>query len=243
MEIILLIIVAGIIIMNGLDGYKKGMVKLILCLVALIGSMVVAALVSPAVGNALKDKTELYNKLNSAVDKKFEQAGVAANIIDSIGDAVGMESIEEIKSKFADSIELPDGIVSSIEENLVEQYGNNNDQPLSVEEVLNNVSDSVANTIWNAIIFVILFVIIYVIVSIIISVSGLINSIPLIGSINQIVGLVLGVVKGLCVVWIACLVLTMFGSTEFGLKVFDAINANALLSFIYSNNILLNILT
>jgi hypothetical protein len=56
-------------------------------------------------------------------------------------------------------------------------------------------------------------------------------------------GIACGAVHGLMILWILCIVVTIFSWTQAGQWVIAQINEDALLSFLYDNNYLLTTLT
>ena len=100
-----------------------------------------------------------------------------------------------------------------------------------------------SDLILKAITFFILIIIIYIIVRIVIFMLDFISKLPVINSINKTGGLVVGLVQGLLIVWIGCLILTAFSDKAWAQEAFAQINANPLLTFIYNNNLITFIIT
>ena len=86
-------------------------------------------------------------------------------------------------------------------------------------------------------------IVIYIILSIIINVLDFVAKLPLISNINKSGGLVIGLVKGLIYVWIACLALTAFSDKAWAQEAFRQINNNKLLTIIYEYNPIIFLVT
>ena len=77
---------------------------------------------------------------------------------------------------------------------------------------------------------------------IIISIADIVSRLPLIKQINKTGGLLAGFLKGLIVVWVFFIAMTMFCETEFAKTVFAYINDNSFLAFLYNNNLILKLI-
>ena len=66
---------------------------------------------------------------------------------------------------------------------------------------------------------------------------------PLLKQANKLVGMALGLVQGILLVWLFFALVTVISGTEFGQTMFRYINESKLLSFLYTNNIPMNFIT
>ena len=69
-----------------------------------------------------------------------------------------------------------------------------------------------------------------------------IANLPVIHGINQMLGLLLGAVQALAIVWIAFLVITIFSGTAIGKLLMEMIEKSILLGKLYDMNVFLNFL-
>ena len=65
-----------------------------------------------------------------------------------------------------------------------------------------------------------------------------VNRIPLIGAVNRMFGLCLGIFKGLCIVWILFLILSVIAISTPGQLALLYIDNSAFLSLLYENNLI-----
>ena len=213
MDYLILIGVIAVLAVSGLYGYKKGFMHIVLSMVAMLVTFILAAALTVPVSAMIKSATPLYDVIEESVNELVVENSVDVN------------SIEKLN--------LPEQIEEKIIEGAGEAVGTFN------EYLVNTVSDMFL----KAITFFVLIIVIYIIVRIVIVIFDFIGKLPVIKSINKTGGLVVGIVQGLLIVWIGCLVVTAFGDKAWAQEVFRQINDNEMLTFIYSNNPIIYIVT
>ena len=213
MDYIILIGVIGFLALSAFIGYKRGMVKIVLSMAAMIVAYVLAAALTVPVSMALKSATPVYDTIEKSVSTMVKESKVDST------------SIEKLN--------LP----AQIEEKIMEGA---NDVASGFNEYL---VKTISNLILNAFTFFIVMIVIYIILSIIINVLDFVAKLPLISNINKSGGLVIGLAKGLIYVWIACLVLTAFSDKAWAQEAFRQINNNKLLTIIYEYNPIIFLVT
>lgn len=213
MDYIILIGVIGFLALSAFIGYKKGMVKIVLSMVAMVIAYVLAAALTIPASMALKSATPIYDTIEESVGKMVKESKVDST------------SIEKLN--------LP----AQIEEKIMEGA---NDVATGFNDYL---VKTISNLILKALTFFILMIIIYIILSIIIKVLDFVAKLPLINSINKSGGLVIGLAKGLIYVWIACLVITACSDKAWAQEAFRQINSNKLLTMIYEYNPIIFLVT
>ena len=213
MDYIILIGVIGFLALSAFIGYKKGMVKIVLSMVAMVIAYALAAALTIPASMALKSATPVYDTIEESVGKMVKESKVDST------------SIEKLN--------LP----AQIEEKIMEGA---NDVATGFNEYL---VKTISNLILKALTFFILMIVIYIILSIVIKVLDFVAKLPLINSINKSGGLVIGLAKGLIYVWIACLVITAFSDKAWAQEAFRQINDNKLLTMIYEYNPIIFLVT
>ncbi|WP_408643063.1 CvpA family protein [Lacrimispora aerotolerans] len=111
-------------------------------------------------------------------------------------------------------------------------------QLLGVQAFTDYVGNYLANKILNSVGFVILFAVVYVAMKMIASWLNIIARLPIISGINKIAGALLGGIQGLVFLWLACILITAFSGTEWGLMLSRQIEASKWLSYLYNHNFL-----
>ena len=213
MDYIILIGVIGFLALSAFIGYKRGRVKIVLSMAAMIVAYVLAAALTVPVSMALKSATPVYDTIEKSVSTMVKESKVDST------------SIEKLN--------LP----AQIEEKIMEGA---NDVASGFNEYL---VETISNLILKALTFFIVMIVIYIILNIIIKVLDFVAKLPLFNSINKSGGLVIGLAKGLIYVWIACLVLTAFSDKAWAQEAFRQINNNKLLTIIYEYNPIIFLVT
>lgn len=213
MDYIILIGVIAVLVLSGLNGYKKGLVKIVLSMVAMIVTVILAGLLTVPVSGIIKEATPVYEAIETSIDDIVKSNNIDVSTIDKLN--------------------LPEQLQEKIMEGADE----------AIENFNNYIVTTVSDMILKALTFLILIVVIYIIVSIIIKVFDFISKLPIINSINKTGGLIVGLAQGLIVIWIACLIVTAFGDKSWAQETFRQINNNDFLTFIYNNNPIIYIVT
>lgn len=213
-----LIFVLVVIAVFTIAGIVKGMVKIVLSLLSIVVTLVLVFMMTPILTSLVKNNTTLYNTLYESVESKIH-----------------IESVINI-DKQAEAIEqlnIPDVIKDKIlENNTLESYAQ-----MGVNSFNAYIVTSLTDIIFSGLIFAVSFLISFIVVKIVFKLLELISKLPGINQVNKLAGGVIGFAEGVLVVWIIMAVITVFGNTEFGIMIFEQINSNELLTFIYNSNL------
>lgn len=218
----ILYVVIGIIVMLGLIGYRKGLVKMVFSLTSTIIAILLAAFLSPVVAQIIKsnDKTVdfLDEKVSILVDFSAEDS---------------KETKASKQEDLIESLPLPESIKQSLaEDNTEEEY-----EAMQVEDFEGYVCRRITNVIINAISFIIVLIIAIVALWFVCSTLNILAKLPLLRQLNTTAGLGVGLAEGVLLVWILFAVLTMFVGTKFGREAMELIGENRFLDFLYKNNL------
>ncbi len=209
MDYLILIIVLAIIGLSAFYGYKKGMVRILLSMVALLVTFVIAAILTVPVSGILKAVTPIDEGIADSVSKLVEENEVVN--AEAIGNLNLPEQIEKVLVKGAEA--AADGFN---------------------EYIVTTVTDLLV----KAITFFALIIIVYIVVRIIINILDFIAKLPIINTFNKGGGLLIGLAQGLLIVWIGFLIVTAFANEPWAQETLAQINANELLTFLYNNNLI-----
>lgn len=143
------------------------------------------------------------------------------------------------QAKLIEELQLP-----AVIQNMLESNNNKTGyEKLAVQSFEEYIPSYMATLILNIISFVATFLLVVSFLWITVMTLDVIANLPIIHGINQVLGLVLGLVQGLVFVWIAFLIITVFSSIDLGRDLMLMIHNSKILSFIYDNNIFLKLLT
>lgn len=168
---------------------------------------------------------------NSSDEGNQEQNGSGVNSGNGISMLDQAKLIEELK--------LP-----AVIQNMLESNNNKTGyEKLAVKSFEEYIPSYMATLILNIISFVATFLLVVSFLWITVMTLDVIANLPIIHGINQVLGLVLGLVQGVVFVWIAFLIITVFSSVDLGRDLMLMIHNSKILSIIYDNNIFLKLLT
>lgn len=227
--LILAIIIIGI---GAFLGWRAGFVKAVFSLVSTIAVIVLTILLSPIVTGFLESNETIAGTIHGKLDE----------IINLEIDATEVEDTSDPLS-FIDSLSLPESMKEGIknalqatmEEKSAEAESFVGDQLKTLESYICEV---LTGMIINAMGFMITFVIAAVGMAVLCFLLDIISKLPVLHQINTIAGVAFGALEGLVVLWILFVILTMFGSTEFGQTMLAMISESEILSFLYDHNFL-----
>lgn len=223
---IVLIVAVIILIASALAGFGRGLVKSVFSTFALIVAIVLAVQIMPY-GTKLLRTTPLYTSINDSIQASLEdQFQVAAQ-----GAGEQMEAIDQMDN-------LPDFLKDILKSNNnAEVY-----EALGIDQFSEYISNYITCLILNAISLIVCFLVIYIILRIIGCMLDMLSRIPVINGLNKIGGFIFGLFNGAIYLWLACIIVTIFSTTQWGQYIFQQINDSVILSFIYNNNYLLELM-
>ncbi len=215
---ILAFIVIIILLLYTFWGYKAGLIKTIFSICSMLVALILTLVISPHISKTLQEKESVMTFFSTKVEK-----------------ALNLDKLENTAGSKLEQIEkLP--IPKSIKDTLIDNDNSKAYDALNVTNFTSYVSHSVASVIINALSFVIVFLILYIGLRILCAVLDIISKLPVLHQINKLTGLIAGFIRGLIVIWLLCIVLTVSSTTSWGKSCFEMINESVFLSIIYNNN-------
>lgn len=213
-----LVAVVAVIAAFVIIGARRGFIKMLFSLVSLLLVGLLTFLIAPHVNNLLKDRTTWDESIRVKTEEFFLDNGIIKS------------SEEQIDIS---TLNLP----ANVQNQISEDAGAYIDK--GYQAYNNFIVDTTAGLIFSGIVYIAVFLIVSLVVGIISQIMNLIAKLPVLKQINRIAGMCMGFVIGLIFVWILFLVLTVLGNTQFGVAVFDMIQSNPILRFLYENNLVL----
>lgn len=218
LDVLALVLVVG----TAVQAYRKGFVRAALNFLPMVAALAATRFLTPTVSELLR-KTPFFDALTNTV-------GNGLHLENAIGDAAMQTQTEIIKS-----MHLPD----FLKESLVE---NNNPviyHLLDVESLQSYIAGFLANICINIISVLLVFVVVWLAVKFVLKALNLISKLPVLNFFNRACGFLVGLLKGLCVTWLICFVLTFFQCNSAFDFFFDALNLTRVALPLYENNILM----
>ena len=218
LDILALVLVVGMAV----RAYRKGFVRAALNFLPMVAALAAIRFLTPTVSELLR-KTPFFDALTNTV-------GNGLHLENAIGDAAMQTQTDIIQS-----MHLPD----FLKESLVE---NNNPviyHLLDVESLQSYIAGFLANICINIISVLLVFIVVWLAVKFVLKALNLISKLPVLNFFNRACGFLVGLLKGLCVTWLICFVLTFFQCNSAFDFFFDALNLTHVALPLYENNILM----
>ena len=186
----------------------------------LILAIFLVSIATPHISNVLKTRTPVYNM----IEEKCE------DLIKSGTDQISSK-IEE--SEWIENLKVPGFLQEMIKEN-------NNTvsyEKMNVYSFGEYISHFLATMILNVVSYIITFIAALILIKVIAGALGLLTHLPVIHSMNRILGAVMGLIQSLLLIWLFLLAVTLFGNTEWGDYIMKMINDSSVLTALYDANI------
>lgn len=221
----LLIAVVLILVGYAIKGGKVGFIKTVFSIFSVVIALVLSITISPSVGKILQNNEKINTSITTRIEKIIK--------------------LEETDTKVTDEVEVINGLnlPKSLKNSLIENNNTEMYKALSIHNFKEYISSYLAAVIINALSFIIVFIVINIILLVLSSVLGIISKLPILNGLNKTAGILVGLLQGLIVIWVLCIVLTASLGTKSGQYIYELVNQSKLLSSIYNNNILLNVVT
>lgn len=192
----------------------------------------------------------------SEIKSLMEQNGYDSSIVDSLSD----EQLEQYKRQYIEEylsgsgeqgqepgrieqMELIENLpVPEVLKELMLNYNNDDGYySLGVSTFQDYIVHFIATVILNVISFIAAVILVQLLLRAAIGALDILSHIPLIGGLNRILGLLLGLLQALFFIWLFFLILSMASATEMGLQLLSMVQRSSLLSYLYDSNLFLQI--
>ena len=212
MGIILDVIIVAIIALNVYLCYKKGLVNLAVGLIAVVAAIVISVIFYKPVTNLVMEKTEFDETIEKTITETFAPEGAEGGQVKYVG------------------------ILSYLET----EIGNAVNE--TKNEVVYEAAGAMAEKILNLVVFIIIFIAVRVILFALTFVADAITSLPILKQLDDVGGIIYGLVKALLIIYAVLAVLSVIVGFTANTTIADIISSSYVTRFFYDNNIILNIL-
>ncbi len=236
----LLLVVVIIILALTYNGYKKGLVSMMLSIGTLILSIMITGFLGPIFSDSLCGSQIIMDYVSEQVNENLgiEQtmnAAIDAATGKNIKDNIAISS--KMQENIVEQLGLPNLISSSVLDGTADIV--NTAGKVTIKKFSNYLCTEIARLIIRGITYIVLFVIIRIMLKLAVKVFGIVDKIPVVEDVSQLAGGIAGAITGLMIVWVGFLFLLAFSGTSFGVSCYQCINDSPILSFLYNNNLLL----
>ncbi len=224
----LLAAVLLVLIIGAVRGYMKGFLRIAVWFAGLIAALFIVTKISPYVSDFLIENTSLYDKLKAKIITAYENE---KDIPDSaqIGDTQENNAI--------DSFGFPELISDSLKTN------NKSDiyDKLAVSIFKEYIAGYLSALSIKAGTFVGLFILLAIAELVLVLAIKILEKIPVLRTFNRLLGMAGGITLSLVFIWVFFIAVMMFFGHSFGNWVFAQVKASRLLSYLFNNNILFDL--
>lgn len=220
------IAVAAFILMSCAIGYYKGFVKEAVSLMFMVLAIIVVWTINPYVSEFLKESTPVYTMIKEQCQETIsEQLSSEGNIG------------KEMQAGLIESLPLPDSLKKEMEANNTSEVY----QFLAVDTFSEYIADYLAVMITNGVGFMISFLLATMGIRMIAHALDLMARLPVLRGINRLAGIVIGCLRGVIIVWIIFLAMTIFCNTPLGEECLGLIQQDPFLTALYDNNVFMRV--
>ncbi len=146
----------------------------------------------------------------------------------------GMDRVEQ--TKFIESLPLPQAIKDQME-----TFNNENGYlKLGANDFGSYIINYIASLIMNILAYAVTLLVTWLIIRLVLGTLSVFHSLPIIGTADHLLGMLLGLIQGILIIWGLFLILSLFSTTEIGAGLMREITASPFLSFLYNMNPFLN---
>ena len=232
---VLFIVIIAIIIITGVIGYYKGLIKTILSMATIVLSIMLTSVVAPKVSEILCENETVYESVYDALSENLDLSEVTEALATQAGEKLDEAAQAEILEKVGMPPVIKEIIIDS---GNLERFANEN-----ADKFEGYLYSLLTDLIINASSYVIVFIITSIVLAVVASVLNIISKLPMLKSLNRMAGAMLGVVEGFIIVWLFFILVSVLPGNEFMEKCNDDIQDNVVLTYLYDNNIIMNVVS
>ncbi|TCK86721.1 colicin V production protein [Natranaerovirga hydrolytica] len=221
------IIIIGIIVFCTLRAYRRGFILSLFSLVSLLLTILLTVQLYPVGSRLISQHTNIYESFQSSISNTL-------NLEEQLS---GSQTLEE-QTSLINNLPLP----STIRESLLVNNNREVYDILQVNRLEDYISGYIARIAINILSFIIIFLIVYIGLRILIRTLDIISKLPVLNSVNKLLGIGFGLILGLIKVWFVFIIITFFSTNGLVMIVFEKINESSFASALYNNNVLLKII-
>lgn len=219
------ICIFAILALNSLIGFRQGLIVSIFSLAGLLLSYFIATLYYPVIAQVLLNNQTVYEKLRAFVDKRLY------SILEGKADLFGATSI-------LDNLNLPKPLIDIISNS--PKVGSYTSQ--ISKAAVDIMSEAITGILIDVISLIIAFIIVRIVLIFIIRILDVFSKLPVLNQFNKFLGLGLGFVKGIIVIFIIFALITPLISVSPNGAIAEGVFGSTVGYYLYDNNILLKYL-
>lgn len=215
MGMIIDIIVVLFILASIWMGYKKGLIDCLVKIASFAIAIILAFALCVPVGGLIKETTKIDENLSQAIEETIDS------------------NVEEKEKK--EQSNVPEVITNYIAEQIKNATAETQDA------IAREVSIKVTDTIINGGTFIGIFLLARFALFFFRKIADIFAKIPLIKQVNELGGVLYGVLRGLFIVYLVLAIISFISALILQTGIIESINSSYITSMLYNNNLLLKI--
>lgn len=208
-------------------GAVRGLVRMVMAVATALLAVVIVSMIVDPLSQVIKANTPLYQTL---------ETGIGNYVRNSVGAAANNFSMGAQNA--IDSLALP-GVVKDLirQGNTPENY-----IALGAANAMDFIIKWLTNLVFTAIVYVGSFILVRIALMLVTALLNKIVKLPVLKQMNLLAGACIGLLLGILLVWVGGLIVTAGAATGWGQEALIMIDESAFLSFLFQNNLLLDII-
>ena len=216
-------------------GAKKGFIRALLDgFSTLIAGVLAYTFVEPASQYAYDSfvRNLVRNSLSNALNSTTNDFGSVTEKVEILIDKIP-ESAINFSAKFGFNVDaVADSIIKS----------RPGDKEVLIDTIMTDIADKIMMPLVETITFIVLLVAFVFVLAVVIRLfDSLIKKIPVVKETDKVFGALLGLLKGVIVIFVACTVLAFIAGSSQDEQFVEIVSSSKILEFVNNNNPLLNI--
>lgn len=235
MSLFLDLVLLAVLVLFVVLGAKKGFIRALLDgFSTLIAGVLAYTFVEPASQYAYDAfvRNMVRNSLSNALNSTTNDFGSITEKVEILIDKIP-ESAINFSAKFGFNVDaVADSIIKS----------RPSDKEVLIDTIMTDIADKIMMPLVETITFIVLLVAFVFVLAVVIRLfDSLIKKIPVVKETDKVFGALLGLLKGVIVIFVACTVLAFIAGSSQDEQFVEIVSSSKILEFVNNNNPLLNI--
>lgn len=219
----LLIVAGAVVVLTMIVGLVRGFIKSIFSLCSFLIVVIAACFIAPQVDRYVEKNTQLYPMVEERCIAHYEKNAMEATKSNQI-----IEPASEDEAISILGIQYPKKLQEKFRQDLVNHA---NDAGAFVK-----LGKSTANIMIESGLFFLTIIVLWMLLRVIEGILDLVAKLPVLNGVNHALGLLVGLIEGVLILWVLAFVLSLFCTTEPGIYLMELIKENKILTMLYENN-------
>lgn len=217
----MMIISLAVVAISAFWGLKKGFLKTVLSMAAMLAAVLIVIWVTPKVEDFLRESTTV-------------RTYVTDKVVSALTERQQMESETSI-----DEMNIPDIWKSALKKhNNEETY-----QVLGVSALHEYVGAYLGELVIQVIAFLLSLLVVSIGIHLLFFAVDIVGHFPVVHGVNKMAGFLLGLVRGILLLWIFYMVLTVFSHYSWSQNLLSQVQESGFLTLLYDHNLFIRLLS